>query len=80
MLRLRHDERARRAGAGVHRRRAVERLYAFAPPAGAAFNVSLISHCDTCCIGVVIDTTAVPDPDVLVDCLRQGFDEMLAAV
>jgi diacylglycerol O-acyltransferase / wax synthase len=60
------------AGAGV------ERLYAFAPPAGAAFNVALISHCDTCCIGVVIDTTAVPDPDVLLACLRAGFDEVLA--
>jgi WS/DGAT/MGAT family acyltransferase len=56
----------------------VERLYAFAPPAGAAFNVALISHCDTCCVGVVIDTTAVPDPDVLIGCLRFGFDEVLA--
>jgi WS/DGAT/MGAT family acyltransferase len=55
----------------------VERLYAFAPPAGAAFNVALISHCDTCCIGIVIDTTAVPDPDVLVGCLHAGFDEVL---
>jgi WS/DGAT/MGAT family acyltransferase len=56
----------------------VEKLYAFGPPSGAAFNVTLISHCDTCCIGIVIDTTAVPDPDVLCDCLRAGFDEMLA--
>ncbi|HVJ97616.1 MAG TPA: wax ester/triacylglycerol synthase domain-containing protein, partial [Acidimicrobiia bacterium] len=56
----------------------VERLYAFGPPSGAAFNVTLISHCDTCCIGVVIDTTAVPDPDVLVESLRSGFDELLA--
>jgi len=60
------------AGAGV------ERLYAFAPPAGAAFNVALISHCDTCCIGIVIDTAAVPDPEVLLACLRTGFDEVLA--
>jgi diacylglycerol O-acyltransferase / wax synthase len=58
----------------------VERLYAFAPPAGAAFNVALISHRDTCCIGVVIDTAAVPDPDVLLGCLRSGFDEVLALV
>jgi hypothetical protein len=56
----------------------VERLYAFAPPAGAAFNVALISHCDTCCVGIVIDTTAVPDPDVLIGCLHAGFDEVLA--
>ena len=56
----------------------VERLYAFGPPSGAAFNVTLISHCDTCCIGIVIDTTAVPDPEVLVDCLQWGFDEVLS--
>jgi WS/DGAT/MGAT family acyltransferase len=56
----------------------VERMYAFGPPSGAAFNVTLISHCETCCIGIVIDTTAVPDPDVLVECLRAGFDEMLS--
>jgi WS/DGAT/MGAT family acyltransferase len=56
----------------------VERMYAFAPPSGAAVNVSLISHCDTCCIGVVSDTTAIPDPDLLVSCLRSGFDELLS--
>ena len=56
----------------------VDRLYAFAPPAGAAVNVSLISHCDTCCIGLVIDTTAIPDADVLVQCIREGFDELLS--
>ncbi len=56
----------------------VDRFYAFAPPAGAAFNVALISHCDTCCIGIVIDTVAVPDADVLVACLRDGFAEMCA--
>jgi hypothetical protein len=56
----------------------VERLYAFAPPAGAAFNVALISHCDTCCVGVVIDTAAVPDHEMLLGSLRTGFDEVLA--
>ena len=53
-------------------------MYAFVPPAGVAVNVSLISHCDTCCIGVVTDTTAVPDAGVLLTCLREGFDELLA--
>jgi WS/DGAT/MGAT family acyltransferase len=56
----------------------VDALYAFAPPVGASFNVALISHCDMCCIGVVIDTTAVPDHDVLMGALRAGFDEILA--
>jgi hypothetical protein len=56
----------------------VERLYAFAPPSGSACNVTLISHCDTCCIGIVTDKTAVPDPDLLVEAVRAGFDEVLA--
>ncbi|HEY1739217.1 MAG TPA: wax ester/triacylglycerol synthase family O-acyltransferase [Acidimicrobiia bacterium] len=57
----------------------VERLYAFGPPSGAAVNVTLLSHVDTCCIGVVSDTTAVPDGSALLDELQRGFDEVLAA-
>jgi hypothetical protein len=56
----------------------VEGFYAFAPPSGAALNVTLVSHCDRCCIGVVTDTAAVVDPEVLVDALRAGFDEVSA--
>ena len=51
--------------------------YAFGPTTGAALNVTLVSYRGTCCIGVNIDTAAVPDAGVLVDCLRQGFDEVL---
>ena len=51
--------------------------YAFGPTTGAALNVTLLSYRGTCGIGCTIDTSAVPDPDVLVDCLRQGFDEVL---
>jgi diacylglycerol O-acyltransferase / wax synthase len=53
-------------------------LYGFGPTIGAALNVTLMSYCDTCYVGVNIDTGAVPDPDVLMDCLRNGFDEVLA--
>jgi WS/DGAT/MGAT family acyltransferase len=56
----------------------VERFYAFAPPAGAAANIALISHEDRVCIGVVSDTSAIPDADLLLACLRAGFDEVLA--
>jgi WS/DGAT/MGAT family acyltransferase len=56
----------------------VLRLYAFAPPSGAALNVALISHVDRCCIGVNMDTHAVPDPEAMTNCLRAGFDEVLA--
>jgi diacylglycerol O-acyltransferase / wax synthase len=56
----------------------VMREYAFAPPSGSAFSVALMSHVDQCCVGVNADTFAVPDPDVLTTCLREGFDEVLA--
>ena len=55
----------------------VEGSYAFGPTTGAALNVTLVSYGDTCCIGCTIDTDAVPDPDLLVQCLREGFDEVL---
>ena len=56
----------------------VSRFYAFGPTIGAAVNVTLMSYCGTCYVGVNVDTGAVPDPDVMMDCLRRGFDEVLA--
>ena len=52
--------------------------YAFAPPSGAAFSVALLSHGEHCCIGINIDTTAIPDADELVACVREGFDDVLS--
>ncbi len=52
--------------------------YAFGPTTGAALNVTLLSYRGTCCVGCTIDTAAVPDPEVMMGCLRQGFDEVLA--
>ncbi|HAM01297.1 MAG TPA: diacylglycerol O-acyltransferase [Acidimicrobiaceae bacterium] len=51
--------------------------YAFGPTIGAALNATLFSYAGTCCIGVTVDTSAVPDDAVLADCLRSGFDEVL---
>ena len=51
--------------------------YAFGPTTGAAVNVTLVTYQDTCCVGCTIDTAAVPDPDKLTACLRDGFDEVL---
>lgn len=56
----------------------LERMYAFAPLAGAAVNVTLLSHCGTCCIGVNVDSVAVPDLDVFVRCLDESFTEVLS--
>ena len=54
-------------------------LVAFGPPLGAALNVTLLSYLDRASIGVVTDTRAIPDPDVLVACLQEGFAEVLAS-
>jgi diacylglycerol O-acyltransferase len=56
----------------------VKSQYAFAPPSGSAVSVALMSHLDLCCIGINVDTAAIPDPDVLTACLRAGFDEVLS--
>jgi diacylglycerol O-acyltransferase / wax synthase len=56
----------------------VDRFYGFGPTIGSALNVTLMSYCENCYVAVNIDTGAVPDPDVLMDCLRKGFDEVLA--
>jgi diacylglycerol O-acyltransferase / wax synthase len=58
----------------------VGRYYAFGPTIGAAVNVTLMSYVDTCCIGINVDTGAVPDLDDLVTCIGDGFDEVLAVV
>lgn len=58
----------------------VSGYYAFGPTTGAAVNVTLVTYQGTCCVGCTIDTAAVPDPDKLTACLRDGFDEVLALV
>ena len=45
-------------------------MYAFGPLSGAAVNVTLLSHCGTCCIGVNVDAVAVPDREVMVQLPR----------
>lgn len=56
----------------------IERLYAFGPLTGAAVNIALYTHDDACCVGLATDDAAVPDTDVMLRCMREGFDEVLA--
>lgn len=56
----------------------IDRLWAFAPPTGAAVSITLLSHVDTGCVTLVSDLAAVPDPAVLVTCLERAFDEVLS--
>jgi len=51
---------------------------AFGPTMGCAANLTLMSYNGTCHIAVNLDTAAVPDADIFVDCLRMGFDEVVA--
>ncbi|WP_116998517.1 wax ester/triacylglycerol synthase domain-containing protein [Desertimonas flava] len=53
--------------------------YAFPPPSGAACGIAFLSHRDRGCVGITIDTAAVHDPDVLRDCVHDGFRAVLAA-
>ena len=53
--------------------------YPFGPTIGAALNATLFSYDGGCCIGVTVDTEAVPDDDVLMECLAEGVAEVSAA-
>ena len=52
--------------------------FPFGPTIGASLNVTLLSYDGTCCIGLTFDDAAVPDSDVLVHCVAEGFEEVLA--
>ncbi|HZA79339.1 MAG TPA: wax ester/triacylglycerol synthase domain-containing protein [Acidimicrobiales bacterium] len=56
----------------------IERLWAFAPPTGAALSVTLLSHAGTCGIGLACDRRAVADPELLATCLDAALAEVLA--
>jgi diacylglycerol O-acyltransferase / wax synthase len=53
-------------------------FFAFGPTIGASLNVTLVSYGGTCDIGINIDTAAVPDPEVLLECLQDSFAEVTA--
>jgi WS/DGAT/MGAT family acyltransferase len=56
----------------------IDRLWAFAPPTGAALSVTLVSHAGTCCIGLACDRRAVADPELLDGCLDAALTEVVA--
>ena len=53
-------------------------MFAFGPTIGASVNTTLMSYDGTCDIGINIDTAAVPDPDILIGCLRESLAEITA--
>lgn len=57
----------------------VERIYAFAPTAGAAMNVGLVSHVGTLCIGTLSDAAAVEHPALLQELIASGLADVVTA-
>jgi diacylglycerol O-acyltransferase len=55
---------------------ALESQLAFGPLSGAATNITLVSYLDDLHIGVNMDRAAIPDRDVFIECLAEGFDEV----
>jgi WS/DGAT/MGAT family acyltransferase len=54
----------------------LEAQFPFGPLAGSATNITLLSYVDEAQIGVNTDPAAIPDPEVLVTCLTEAFDEI----
>jgi WS/DGAT/MGAT family acyltransferase len=52
--------------------------YAFGPTIGAAVNATLMSYAGVCNVGVNIDTGAIDDPQLWLECLNDAFREILA--
>ncbi len=55
----------------------VDGMEAFAPPSGSAVNFALLSYQDMATVALNIDPAAIPDPKVLLECTRQGFDAVI---
>jgi hypothetical protein len=53
-------------------------LVPFAPRAGAAINIALMSYDGTANIGLSIDPAAVTDIDLLLRCLTQALEDVIA--
>ncbi|MGZ4717824.1 MAG: wax ester/triacylglycerol synthase domain-containing protein, partial [Acidimicrobiales bacterium] len=58
----------------------LERQIAFGPMTGAAANITLLSYLDDLNIGVNTDPMAVTDPELLLECLADAFDEIIKLV
>ncbi len=54
----------------------VEHIVPFPPLIGAAIFVAMLTYNKQACIGMSIDDAAVPDRDVLVQCMANGFAEV----
>ena len=56
----------------------IERMLPFGPVPGCAVMATLLSYAGTCCIGISCDAAAVRDPGLIMTCVQQGQDVVLA--
>jgi diacylglycerol O-acyltransferase len=53
-------------------------IYPFGPLMGTAANCSLLGYDNKAFVGINVDAAAVPDLDMLAECIREGFDAVIA--
>jgi WS/DGAT/MGAT family acyltransferase len=57
----------------------IEGTYPLGPLGGTAFNLTMMSYGGTLNMGLNVDAGAIPDAEVLRDCLVESFAELIAA-
>jgi hypothetical protein len=55
----------------------ITHFWPFAPVPGCGMMIVMMSHNGRCCIGVNTDRAAVTEPDLLIECFRNGIEEVL---
>jgi WS/DGAT/MGAT family acyltransferase len=56
----------------------ITHLFPYAPLPGVAGMIALVTHGQTCCIGLNLDAGAITEPEVLMQALHESFDEIIA--
>ena len=56
----------------------VDRVIPYGPLPGVAVMSVMTSYAGTCSVGLTMDPAAVEEPELFVECLREGFAEVLA--
>ncbi|WP_344069065.1 wax ester/triacylglycerol synthase domain-containing protein [Nostocoides vanveenii] len=56
----------------------VERVFPFGPLPGVAVMAAMVTHGGTCGVGFNMDGSVIHDTDRLVECMGDGFEEVLA--
>lgn len=56
----------------------VEDVLVFAPKGGAAINLAFFTYDKRGIVGINMDDKAIPDPEVMMECMNESFDEIAA--